>query len=581
MAAPTQQVAAFDSDDEDDSDDPDFLVHSDSDDNSDNEEDNGEVDEDFSHKIPDVAEDLATGWKSKITKPRLNAFSAVAGMLVDMPAEVSTKICFDQFFTEDMLEKICEETNRYAEQTIEKEIDNGNITPNSSSSKWSPVQKKEMMRFLTLCLMMGIVFKPRIREYWSTDSLIETPLFSKTMSRNRFQAILRFLHLNNQDEFPPRKNDDGSDNNNYDALYKIRPFHDSFLHNCKATYTPHVNVAIDETMIAFRGRVSFRQYIKNKPVKYGIKSYTLAESDTGYISDMTIYTGSTTFYEPEYENFKKTEGVVLTLMHPILNQGYRLFVDNYYTSVELFQYLDSKQTQACGTVRKDRKGLPKALKSAVPKGKVLMRQKGTLLAMKWKDKRDLHMLSTMHDASSTVKQVRSKTGMKDVRKPSCVITYNDFMLGVDRADQLMSYYPFDRKSLKWWKKVFFYLLSVAVCQAMIIYKISYGIEISQYDFRLTLFRELFAATHDPTVPRILPSVSRNKRKASIDTLQRLEEVPELVFVPPTEKRMNAMRKCFVCSSHNTRKETRYMCATCNKAFCVVPCFSNYHTKINY
>lgn len=61
----------------------------------------------------------------------------------------------------------------------------------------------------------------------------------------------------------------------------------------------------------------------------------LAESESGYVLDMNIYTGSTTYYLPEYEqNHSKTEAVVLTLMHPYLNKGYQLFVDNYFTSVD-------------------------------------------------------------------------------------------------------------------------------------------------------------------------------------------------------------------------------------------------------
>ena len=228
-------------------------------DDSENDEDSGnefgELFEDFMHKIPDLPADLASGWKSEIHNPTLHEFVlddlGLTGISenIDLPAEANAKACFDLFCNIDMLEKICEETNLYAEQTIEKDIDNGIITPGSFCSKWTPVQRNEMVRFLTLCLLMGIVHKPRIRDYWSIDSLLETPIFPKYMARNRFQAILKFLHLNDQSEFPPRKNDDGSDNEHYDSLYKIRPFFDSLMLNSKTVYTPRVNIAIDETMI--------------------------------------------------------------------------------------------------------------------------------------------------------------------------------------------------------------------------------------------------------------------------------------------------------------------------------------------
>jgi len=44
------------------------------------------------------------------------------------------------------------------------------------------------------------------------------------------------------------------------------------------------------------------------------------------------------------------------------------------------------------------------------------------------------------------------------KKPKCVRDYNTHMHGVDTADQYLAYYPFIRKTVKWPKKVFFYLL---------------------------------------------------------------------------------------------------------------------------
>ncbi len=40
-------------------------------------------------------------------------------------------------------------------------------------------------------------------------------------------------------------------------------------------------------------------------------------------------------------------------------------------------------------------------------------------------------------------------------KPVVVHDYNQHMLGVDKLDQLASYYSFLHKSVKWWRRVFF------------------------------------------------------------------------------------------------------------------------------
>ena len=44
------------------------------------------------------------------------------------------------------------------------------------------------------------------------------------------------------------------------------------------------------------------------------------------------------------------------------------------------------------------------------------------------------------------------------------------MLGVDKLDQLMAYYSFLHKSVKWWRRVFFWLLEVDVINSYIIFK---------------------------------------------------------------------------------------------------------------
>ena len=47
-------------------------------------------------------------------------------------------------------------------------------------------------------------------------------------------------------------------------------------------------------------------------------------------------------------------------------------------------------------------------------------------------------------------------------KPLVVHEYNHYMLGVDKLDQLMTYYSFLHKSIKWWRKLFFWMLEVVV-----------------------------------------------------------------------------------------------------------------------
>ena len=97
------------------------------------------------------------------------------------------------------------------------------------------------------------------------------------MSGRRFQLLLKHLHLNDSEKQPEK----GS--SNYDRQYKIRPFLDLIVQNFKEAYIPFENISIDESIIGYKGRLNWIQYIQNKPTKWGIKAWILAESDTGYV----------------------------------------------------------------------------------------------------------------------------------------------------------------------------------------------------------------------------------------------------------------------------------------------------------
>ena len=86
-----------------------------------------------------------------------------------------------------------------------------------------------------------------------------------------------------------------------------------------------------------------------------------------------------------------------------------------------------------------------------------------VMALKWMDKCSVAMLTTVHDDSVVTKQQRTRAvqgGVEDVRKPVVVECY-EFMRGVDTENQLLSYYGFSHRTLKWWR-AFFHLIEVAI-----------------------------------------------------------------------------------------------------------------------
>jgi hypothetical protein len=77
----------------------------------------------------------------------------------------------------------------------------------------------------------------------------------------------------------------------FDPLFKVGPLYDIANQRLLSTYVPSQFIAIDEGMVPWKGRLSFRQYIPNKPDRFGMKLYILCDSLTGYVSLFDVYTG--------------------------------------------------------------------------------------------------------------------------------------------------------------------------------------------------------------------------------------------------------------------------------------------------
>ena len=144
------------------------------------------------------------------------------------------------------------------------------------------------------------------------------------MSRNRFFLLLNFWHF----EILCAN----------ERISKISFFMNHLHETMKRIYCPSENLSLDESMVLWRGRLIFRQYIKNKKHKYGAKFYELCES-SGLILRSFIYSG---LKYPDIHDLGQTGAIVLKLMDDFLGKGYTAFADNYYNSVKLTNFMSKK-----------------------------------------------------------------------------------------------------------------------------------------------------------------------------------------------------------------------------------------------
>lgn len=126
-------------------------------------------------------------------KRRIAPFTGEPGIQYDTNNDL--KEAFDiwqKFMPKYFLHIIVDKTNKYADQKLAQQE---NLGPYSRLLKWKPVVLAELKEFFGLVIGMGQVHKSSLPEYWSTDPINETPVFSKYIGKDRFSGILRNLHL--------------------------------------------------------------------------------------------------------------------------------------------------------------------------------------------------------------------------------------------------------------------------------------------------------------------------------------------------------------------------------------------------
>ena len=198
---------------------------------------------------------------------------------------------FMLFFPQELFELMAYETNEYATICLDSPVD---LPPKSRFQYWEDTTADEMKAYVGLQIYMGLTDKPAIKDYWATGDYDNTTRFCEVMSRNRYELLSWFMHFNDNNK-QVSKGEPG-----YDPLYKIRPMLDMMRPRLKYYYTPERELAIDESMQKFKGRLYFKQYMPNKPTKWGIKLWSLCESKSGYLLDFDIYTGKDTGADAEH-----------------------------------------------------------------------------------------------------------------------------------------------------------------------------------------------------------------------------------------------------------------------------------------
>ena len=467
-----------------------------------------------------------------IIKGKLHKVILPPGKHIDSPVDA-----MQLFLDKELINVITENTNIHG-----RGIEGDN---------WKDTDEEEIYAYIGLLINAGI-YKQGIldyNEFW--DPLFGSPIFRATMSKNRFVNLQKHIRF---DDISTR-----SARREKDKFAPMREVWNKLNINLTKYYIPGKNLTIDEQLVPFRGRVSFRQYIPSKPDKYGMKIWWICDSETSYPLLGIPYLGK----EGLNRGQNLGEKVVLELCQRYERTNRNITFDNYFTSYNLAQQLLSKGLTCIGTLRKNKGCIPPNFlpnnRREVGTSIFGFRKNITLVSYVPRKSKAVILLSTMHhnDAVSG----------EEKHKPIIILDYNETKGGVDTLDQLAHAYSTKRKSNRWPMTQFYNIIDIAGVAAMICWlNIFPDYELSKKNHRRKLFLKQLVT--DLVAPHIKRRSTKYLSKSKIATINNvlkrssavLESEPE---VPPT--RVNKSR-CYICPAKISRC-SKQKCSACENTVC--------------
>jgi len=385
-------------------------------------------------------------------------------------------------------------------------------------------------------ILLGVMF---VMCYNRVPNLrLGNQFIKNAISRNRFQILMSKLYCNH-----PEKPDSAA------KLYYVEELVNCMKQTFSNSMSESSHQSIDESMVKFKGRSALKQYLPLKPIKRGIK-------------DLNVYSGK--IENEEFSEGTLGERVVNKLCSTIKISDVVMSFDRFFTSVKLIHTLPFS---AVGTVIKSRKNVPKFAKELDKGESEFLVTSSGVVASRWIDSKEVVVISNCSLPETTSINRKQKDGTrKQFQCPNAIALYNDIMGGVDLSDQKVNVYDFNRKSTKWWKKVFYKIKMSAAINAHILYQAKTK-KSSLLKFLVNLAEQLVLTGR---------KTARVKRKTNSIAGPRSKRAKEFFNVGdhlPVESR--GRRRCARCAQTKTDRRTKFICAACQVPLCQT-CFTPFH-----
>lgn len=253
--------------------------------------------------------------------------------------------------------------------------------------------------------------------------------------------------------------------------------------------------------------------------------------------------------------------VVLDLVNG-LGSGYGVTTDNFFTSLLLSKELLQQSKTLTGTIRKNRKEVPKQFipnkNRAEHSSDILYTKDAILVSYVPKKNRSVLLLSTQHSDLNV-------SGEETAYKPQIILDYNKHKGAVDSLDKMVKEYSSSRNTKRWPLVAFFNFIDIGGINAFVLYVDKYDDYEKGKSFRRRLFLQ------DLGLELVTPFIQSRPRQGlhkhiqtAIDmVLTKCSEDSE--DAEPTENPRKRGR-CKICSRSSDRKFTS-KCDKCKHFVC--------------
>lgn len=391
-----------------------------------------------------------------------------------------------------------------------------------------------------------------------------------------------------------------------DPMTKVRLLVDASNEAAAKAFIPCQGLSIDESMCPYKGNFCYRQFIQNKRNRYGIKFWTMCCGTTNYVLKNSVYTGGWNDFDETSENdqLKQSGKVVKHLVKDLWHTGHIIFIDNYYTAVEVCDYLSRKGLGCVGALRTHRNRIPGRLKSSKKTG-FPAKERGDpvywvrdgaetmvypMVCIAWWDKKPIAFLSNVYSSRVIQKQAKSKEpSRRIVKMPEIVLEYNYNMGGVDSSDQKKKSYAYPHPGKKWYLHMYHYLVETAMANSHVTYndlRVHYRDKVTALAFRLELIEGLFGVADMMERSEIrdmtdVPDSAHTRFVLNNGEKKAQKRLTGRHFVQKLESKGFQGNRCVVCTARKERRRTKFFCPDCDVHLCPDQCFKIFHTVENY